>query len=186
MFSYERGFDYLTQLPANEEPDVAGKMMFGGGFAQGEAGGVADLGISTDSELSLYADLHLSGTLSAVFGRENWGKVDGPAVEQMWTGNMSYSADGLPWVGKLPSLATQRDPVPGAKGAEWISSACCGEGMVQTWLAGKALGRMLLMHDGRLSGSGDLSWFPQVMAVTEERIQRAVMPRTLQERGSHL
>ncbi|KAF9886876.1 hypothetical protein FE257_010999 [Aspergillus nanangensis] len=172
-FVYERGFDYLTQLPDGGQAGTSAKMMFGGGFAQGEAGGVADLGISTDSELSLYADIHLSGALSAIFGRENWGSVSGPGVEQMWTGNMSYTFDGLPWVGKLPDLATQRGPVHPGQGAEWISSACCGEGMVQTWLSGKALGRMLLIHDNRLSGPQDLSWFPDEMLVTEERIQKA-------------
>lgn len=44
LFNYDRGFDYMTQLPE-------GQMMLGGGFAQGEAGGLADLGVSTSLEL---------------------------------------------------------------------------------------------------------------------------------------
>ncbi|KAJ5096014.1 FAD dependent oxidoreductase [Penicillium alfredii] len=60
LFSYDRGFDFLTQL-------LEGQMMLGGGFAQTEGGGIADLGVSTDSELSLYIDIHLSGALSAIF-----------------------------------------------------------------------------------------------------------------------
>ncbi|EAU36654.1 predicted protein [Aspergillus terreus NIH2624] len=176
LINYDRGFDYLTQLPCDGDAETAGKMMFGGGFAQSEAGGVGDLGIATDSELSFYADIHLSGALSAIFGRENWGSVSGPSVEQMWTGSMAYSADGLPWVGKLPRSATLRDSPAEGKGGEWISNACCGEGMVQTWLSGKALGRMLLKHDG-LAGNEDLSWFPKEMLVTEERVQNSVLPR---------
>lgn len=176
LISYDRGFDYLTQLPCDGDAETSGKMMFGGGFAQSEAGGVGDLGIATDSELSFYADIHLSGALSAIFGRENWGSVSGPSVEQMWTGSMAYSADGLPWVGKLPRSATLRDSPAEGKGGEWISNACCGEGMVQTWLSGKALGRMLLKHDG-LAGNEDLSWFPKEMLVTEERVQNSVLPK---------
>lgn len=84
LFNYDRGFDYLTQLPPS--PSDAGEMMmFGGGFSQSEGSGISDLGVSTDSELSLYADIHLSGALSAVFGHENWGAVPVRAVEQMWT-----------------------------------------------------------------------------------------------------
>ncbi|KAL4892738.1 FAD dependent oxidoreductase-domain-containing protein [Aspergillus ambiguus] len=181
LINYNRGFDYLTQLPQDGQPETAEKMMFGGGFAQSEAGGVGDLGISTDSELSFYAEIHLSGALSAVFGRENWGSVSGPSVEQMWTGNMSYSADGLPWVGKLPPSATLRDAAVEGKGGEWISTACCGEGMVQAWLSGKALATMLLRHDGRYACTEDLSWFPKEMLVTDERIQNAVFPRNIDE-----
>lgn len=172
LFNYDRGFDYLTQLPAS---DVGEMMMFGGGFAQGEGGGISDLGVSTDSELSLYADIHLSGALSAVFGRANWGAPRGSAVEQMWTGNMGFSADGFSWVGRLPVSLTGRGEDVEGKGAEWVSAAFSGEGMVLAWLCGKALGKMLLLHDHGLDGeSVDLSWFPEQMIVTEDRARKAV------------
>ncbi|KAF4151317.1 hypothetical protein CNMCM6069_004140 [Aspergillus lentulus] len=176
LFNYDRGFDYLTQLPPSPS-DAGGMMMFGGGFSQGEGGGISDLGVSTDSELSLYADIHLSGALSAVFGRENWGAVPVRAVEQMWTGNMGFSADGFPWVGRLPASLTRRgqDAQRGG-GAEWVSAAFSGEGMVLAWLCGKALGTMLLCHDNDLldGEAVDLSWFPEQMLVTEEWAKKAV------------
>lgn len=172
LFNYDRGFDYLTQLPAS---DVGEMMMFGGGFAQGEGGGISDLGVSTDSESSLYADIHLSGALSAVFGHENWGAAPGSAVEQMWTGNMGFSADGFPWVGRLPGSLTGRGKDTDREGSEWVSAAFSGEGMVLAWLCGKALGKMLLLHDELLDREfADLSWFPKQMLVTEERGKKAL------------
>lgn len=175
MFSYDRGFDYLTQLPS-------GQMMFGGGFARSEGGGLADLGVATDNEISLYCDIHLSGTLPAVFGRENWGKIEGDPVQGMWTGNMAFSADGFPWVGQLPTSTTKRPGSNSAEsGSEWVSAAFGGEGMVQAWLCGKALATMLLKRDNRLSSTieGDISWLPDQMLVTEERISKSVLSRTV-------
>ncbi|KAI9040535.1 NAD(P)/FAD-dependent oxidoreductase [Aspergillus affinis] len=188
LFNYDRGFDYLTQLPSGSEHDTTNKMMFGGGFAQGKNGGIDDLGISTDSEMSFYTDIHLSGALSVTFGRENWGTVSGPAVEMMWTGNMGFSADGFPWVGRLPRSLTRRgtDANRTEKGHEWVSAGFSGEGMVHAWLCGKALGRMILADDEGLSEQEDLSWFPEQMLVTEERAQASVLPRKVVERASHL
>ncbi|KAL4972620.1 hypothetical protein BDW66DRAFT_162723 [Aspergillus desertorum] len=157
LFNYDRG---------------AGEMMMFGG-------GISDIGVSTDSKQSLHVDIHLSGALSAVFGLENWGST--PGVEQMWTGNMGFSADGLPWVGRLPASVTQRGPVGMEdRGGEWISAAFSGEGMVLAWLCGKALGRMLLLHDGELldGDCADLSWFPEQMLVTEVRANTAALPRS--------
>lgn len=151
--------------------------MFGGGFAQGKGGGIADLGVATDSGVDLYTDIHLSGALSAVFGRGNWGAVSGPAVEMMWTGNMGFSADGLPWVGRLPESLTRRgkDMDLEGRGQEWISAGFSGEGMVHAWLCGKALAWMIL-DDGQV-----LSWFPEQMLVTEERIKASVLSRSVGE-----
>ncbi|KAJ5170366.1 uncharacterized protein N7500_003149 [Penicillium coprophilum] len=171
LFNYDRGFDYMTQLPE-------GQMMLGGGFAQGEAGGLADLGVSTDSDLSLYIDIHLSGALRAIFGGKDWGCVQGDAVQAMWTGCMAFSSDGLPWVGRLPKAATGR-PEHGSEGAEWVCAAFGGEGMVQAWLSGKAVATMLLAQDAPLSETinADISWLPEQLLVSEERFAHAVLPR---------
>ncbi|KAI9925653.1 hypothetical protein ASPWEDRAFT_173325 [Aspergillus wentii DTO 134E9] len=188
IFNYEKGFDYLTQLPHSAHS--AGEMMLGGGFAQGEVCGTADMGISSDDELSLYADIHLSGALGAVFGRENWGEVAGSAVKMMWTGNMGFSADGLPWVGRLTDFLTRREG--GGDAGEWICAAFSGEGMVQAWLSGKALAMMVLDCDKRLAlgFSADLTWFPDEMMVSEKRVKEAVLPRFVEgsnmQRGTHL
>ena len=183
LFAYERGFDYLTQLPrqvAAESGKVISdnEMMLGGGYAQGRGCGIADLGIASDAELSLYCDIHLSGALSAVFSRDNWGPAPpspDPAVKMMWTGNMGFSADGLPWVGRVGPSVTGRDKST----TEWISAAFSGEGMVQAWLCGKALGRMILAHDEVIGPevlASDREWFPEQMLVTEERVRKAVLP----------
>ena len=60
--------------------------MLGGGFVQSEEGGLADLGISTDSDLSLYIDIHLSGALRAIFGSKAW---DG--MVQAWLGGKAVA-----------------------------------------------------------------------------------------------
>lgn len=177
LFNYDRGFDYLTQLPE-------GQMMLGGGFANGEGGGIADLGIPTDDKLSVYIDIHLSGALSAVFGHKTWGSVQGDPVQAMWTGNMGFSTDGFPWVGELPSSATHRPQPAGQNhGAEWVCAAFGGEGMVQAWLCGKALATMLLQHDGQHAptAESDLSWFPEQMSVSEQRFAEAEIPRTVSD-----
>ncbi|KAJ5610574.1 hypothetical protein N7510_007293 [Penicillium lagena] len=181
LFNYDRGFDYLTQLPS-------GQMMLGGGFAQAEGGGIADLGVATDSDLSLYTDIHLSGVLSAIFGHQAWGRVNGDPVQAMWTGNMAFSSDGFPWVGRLPASMTRCDSggsdssSPSHRsGAEWVCAAFGGDGMVQAWLCGKALATMLLTQDRRLAptADADISWFPDQMLVSEERIAAAKLPDTV-------
>ena len=183
LFNYHRGFDYLTQLPG-------GQMMFGGGFGQGELGGIAELGIARDNEMSVYIDIHLSGALSAVFGRESWGRVQGDPVQAMWTGNMAFSTDGFPWVGRLPDSVTRRPSSNEGAGAEWVCAAFGGEGMVQCWLCGKALALMLLQQDDTLNPEfeADISWVPEQMLVSEERHAAAELPRSVpgSQRQAHL
>ena len=161
--------------------------MFGGGFAQSEGGGIEDLGITTDNALSLSADIHLSGALSAVFGRENWGPVNGIAVKQMWTGNMGFSVDGLPWVGLLSEKATGRKrPTQGDGnlGGEWAAVAYSGEGMVNAWLCGKALAMMVLQQctsKHEVQGNFAPEWFPEQMLITDERIEKSRLPKQVGE-----
>ncbi|RAL07393.1 NAD(P)/FAD-dependent oxidoreductase [Aspergillus homomorphus CBS 101889] len=187
LFNYERGFDYLTQLPAAgaAASETANKMMLGGGFAQHEDRGVLALGVASDERVPADTLGHLRGALRRVFDWENWGDeaIDGGdgGIEAAWTGNMGFSADGYPWIGRLPVSATSRgenEVIGDVHGAEWLSCAFSGEGMVQAWLCGKAVGLMVLAHDGRLAGEQtDLSWVPEQMLVTEERIKRSVLPR---------
>ncbi|CAG7917414.1 unnamed protein product [Penicillium olsonii] len=169
IFNHDRGFDYLTQLPS-------GQMMLGGGFAQGELAGAADLGIATDSKLSMLIAIHLSGALPVFF--EDWGEVSGHPVQAMWTGNMAFASDGFPWVGRLPDSATGRSGH--GNGGEWISAAFGGEGMVQSWLCGRALATMLLAEDGVLGQSdADLGWFPKQLIASKERLDSTALPRVV-------
>jgi len=182
LINYEHGYDYLTQLPSNGTTSN-GEMMLGGGLAQTRNRGLEEIGVATDFGTNIYADIHLSGALSAVFGRENWGAVEGKSVISMWTGTMGFSFDGFPWVGKLSASLTRR-PLRNESGSEWVAAAFGGEGMVHCWLSGKALAIMVLNHDGKLIEgiSGDISaWFPEQLLVTEERVAKTLMPRKIEE-----
>ncbi|RAL63344.1 hypothetical protein DID88_003768 [Monilinia fructigena] len=177
IFNYDRGYDYLTQLPVG--PASAGEMMLGGGFARTQGGGIHSTGVSTDSEINMYADMHLRGVLGSIFGPENWGVVKGPAVKAMWTGNMGFSTDGLPWVGKLSESLTGRkiDTMKATRGAEWAAAAFSGEGMVHAWLSGKGLAEMILSHDDKEGGFSIPDWFPEAMVISEERLTAARLER---------
>ncbi|KPM45194.1 hypothetical protein AK830_g1361 [Neonectria ditissima] len=136
VFNYRTGFDYLTQLPRGGVGS-AEEMMLGGGLPSMPHQGIDEIGVATDEELHLTADIHLSGALSAVFGRENWGSSLG--VKHMWTGIMGFSPDNFPWVGELPQTLTTRPASQKSPGREWAAAGFCGEGMVQAWGSGKAL-----------------------------------------------
>ncbi|RAH84403.1 putative FAD dependent oxidoreductase [Aspergillus japonicus CBS 114.51] len=187
LFNYEHGFDYLTQLPSWGK--TANKMMLGGGFGQHADRGILALGVASDNEgVPPYTLSHLKKTLKKTFDQEDWGEWSADQdVDTAWTGNMGFSADGYPWIGKLPHSASGRVEAVergGGHGAEWLSCAFSGEGMVQAWLCGKAVGMMVLAHDGRLAGEVNLSWVPDQMFVTEERIERSVLPRVFTDHRS--
>ncbi|EDO02111.1 hypothetical protein SS1G_04587 [Sclerotinia sclerotiorum 1980 UF-70] len=178
IFNYAHGFDYLTQLPISASSN--GEMMMGGGYAQTQNGGIHEAGISKDSELNMYANIHLRGVLGAVFAPENWGALHVPPVKSMWTGNMGFSTDGLPWVGALPSSVTDRKITTtrsSYEGAEWAAAAFSGEGMVHAWLCGKALAEMILTFDVGREGVVIPEWFPQAMVISEERLAKARLER---------
>jgi glycine/D-amino acid oxidase-like deaminating enzyme len=184
LMNYDTGFDYLTQLPSGDALGISnGEMMLGGGFAQGRKGGIDDLGIATDDTLSLDCNIHLSGALTAIFGSQSWGKVHPHPVKNMWTGTMGFSADGLPWVGMLPSSATsdknEEDENKVTKGAQWVSAGYSGDGMVQAWLCGQALAAMIVGNGNIIKDEGILGWFPEQMCVTEERILKSTLPRQM-------
>jgi glycine/D-amino acid oxidase-like deaminating enzyme len=159
-FIYKRGFDYMTQSGLSNE------IFLGGGFANGDNRGLDDIGVSSDEQQSLLALSHLNGLLPTVFGPENWGldNANQPRVKAMWTGIMGFSADGMPWVGKLPDELTGRHA--GHDGSEWIAAAFCGEGMVHCWQSGRAVGEMIL-------GKDITAWFPGLLYPIVERFDRA-------------
>lgn len=176
IFSYDKGFDYLTQLPLDEFSN--GEMMLGGGFVQSEGGGVEDVGISSDDQMSRCVEAHLYRTLRDVFDGQYWGDVDQEVQEsnQMWTGTMGFSVDGLPWVGRIPESTTTSEQAT-KQGSEWIVAGFSGEGMVQAWLCSKALVVMLSESDLVEQRSSGLVWFPKQMIVTNERLQEARLAR---------
>ncbi|KAJ5731332.1 uncharacterized protein N7483_005840 [Penicillium malachiteum] len=177
-----RGRVFLCEVKCQPKHLVTrGQMMLGRGFAQGELGGIAELGVPGDDEMSVYIDIHLSGALSAVFGRESWGRVKGDQVQAMWTGNMGFSSDSFAWVGQLPDSLSSRPSLDKGNGAEWVCAAFGGEGMVQCWQSGKALATMLGLKDKELGLNvpSDLSWFPEQMVVSQQRISAAELPSSV-------
>lgn len=177
-FDYDVGFDYLTQLPRRYrggKPGDGAEMMFGGGFAQTKWGGMDSMGVSSDAELNAEATKHLSERLGLSFQGADEGKGYEFRVKSMWTGSMGFSVDMLPWVGKLPESMTGR---AGSEGAEWVSAAYSGEGMVNAWLCGKALAMMMLGEEEETR-----EWFPEEMGISEKRMETSVLERYVDVAG---
>lgn len=152
--------------------------MLGGGFVQSEGGGVEDVGISSDDQISRCVEVHLSRTLRDVFGGQYWGDVGQETQEpkQMWTGTMGFSVDGLPWVGRISENTTTGEHAT-KQGSEWIVAGFSGEGMVQAWLCSRALVVMLSESDLNEQRSSGPAWFPEQMIVTNERLQKTRLAR---------
>ncbi|KAJ7612451.1 FAD dependent oxidoreductase [Mycena polygramma] len=193
-------YDYLTQQPSalpssqSSYPPPAAEFMFGGGLARGEMGSgaiIKELGVADDRSWSLDTGAYLGGALSMYFG--GWGaegrddeskSIDGEAageeseegrVKKLWTGILGISADGRPWVGRLPPKISGRpalarktcskDKSRLAPPGEWISAGYSGEGMVHAYLSGKALARMVLQRTDDA--------IPDAFLVTEARWKKA-------------
>jgi len=189
----------MTQLPVGEK-----ELIVGGGF-----GSVSDeitfkqIGDADDSGWDGIFAAHLSGAMPVYFGENNWGVEKSPQANDdgvkwndgrakaNWSGIICFSADLLPWVGRLPRRLSGRHPpqassTPASKPTgdskdglpvnltsapgECISASYSGEGMVHAWLCGKALAFMVL---GAEEHGGLKEWFPEVMTVTEERWKKA-------------
>ncbi|THH06507.1 hypothetical protein EW146_g9590 [Bondarzewia mesenterica] len=179
------GYDYLTQLPNGEH-----ELMFGGGAAQGGKLIMADVGNADDSGYNMGIASHVAGALPEYFGADHWGAEGTPAeedgvrwnsgrVKALWTGVLGISVDGLPWVGCVPDKVSGRTaPVSRDEGpsnvlpGEWIAAGYSGEGMVNAWMCGRALGCMLLGPEAEAAAHlGE--WFPDAMRVTEKRWRKA-------------
>lgn len=216
MYRQKAGYDFLTQLPNGEN-----ELMFGG--AIGACGNDMLFGALANTDDSSYDPniaAYLSGILPVHFGERNWGAEKRPVpqkpdendgvtwnegrVKSIWSGIVCLSADGLPWVGRLPVKLTARNCPPTSSTptssvsktsvdstnaktvgvtltshpGEWISAAYSGEGMVHAWLCAKALAHMVLgtEEEGKLK-----EWFPEVMKVTEKRWRKADIEATLEE-----
>jgi glycine/D-amino acid oxidase-like deaminating enzyme len=131
-FIWQKGFDYCIQRPD-------GTIMLGGGLLNAEDDGLVDIGAPADdaAHVSVLAAAHLRGLPPTVFGDAGWGASAGGTT---WTGVMGWSADTLPFIGAVGPEATGR----ASSGAhEWVCGGYGGEGMVNAWLCGAALGRML-------------------------------------------
>lgn len=188
------GYDYLTQLPGGER-----ELMFGGGWASAFDSAVGDVGLADDSAYSIAVASHLAGALPLYFGAGAWGREAPPATggeeaglwgegrtKAQWGGILGISADGMPWVGRLPHKIAGRAAPPEsstpratnkedgeartttAPPGEWISAGYTGEGMVHAWMCGKALAGMVLDREDEVK-----EWFPEMLRITEPRWKKA-------------
>ncbi len=175
-------FDYLTQQPSAAAvkevsaiyPPSSAELMLGGGFMRDKAY-LTELGNADDSDWNRKVEDYLSKALGDYF---RVGESDGKeTMTGTWSGILAISADGRPWIGRVPESMSLRSNVRGdmdssnetvwlAPPGEWISAGYSGEGMVHAWLSGKAVASMVLGED-----VGE--WLPEVFRITEDRCKAA-------------
>ncbi|KAL4071211.1 FAD dependent oxidoreductase-domain-containing protein [Scleroderma yunnanense] len=187
----KKSFDYLTQLRS-------GELMFGCGLE-------GDVDAGSSGMYDLHSAALVSGALPVYFGAANWGAeaVDAPPesnselaqepwakgrVKALWSGELSVSADGFPWVGRVPPSICGRaaprllDYNPRmARPAEWVAAGYSGEGMVHAWLCARAVALMVLGMDDRRdietevvfgAGQSVKEWLPTCFIISEARLKR--------------
>lgn len=176
-----KGFDYLVQSPHEEQ-----ELMFGAGL---EGGGRVE-GCDGSGRYDVHSASHVSGALSVYFG-EHWGAEGMPAggsggsrwaagrVKALWSGELSESADGLPWVGRIPAEISGRRGLGGT--GEWVAAGYSGEGMAHAWLCARAVALMVLGMEDRRDleaetgfGRGERvrDWLPACYLASGERVGR--------------
>lgn len=167
-FLWRKGFDYFIHRP--DTPKRQGAILLGGALSQSGDDGFDEFGIPSDADTGLFITAYLRGLLPTVYD---------PSREirfiSSWTGIMGWSADLMPWVGRLPSSVTgrplrsdlveNRSPIVGG---EWVSAGYSGEGMTHALGCGKALAMMILGKDRELE-----DWFPREYHITEKRVESA-------------
>jgi glycine/D-amino acid oxidase-like deaminating enzyme len=176
---YGKGYHYLTQLPT-----VGAELMFGGGVSHyGDEPGVADdahYNPKFGANLAkVIPELFSAGVVADMNGAGKESERDGNSkerVEAVWTGIFALSADGMPWVGRLPPELTGRQAPVHTTGStsgdnsgltapgEWLSGGYCGEGMVYAWRCGQAVAHMVL--------GKEVDWLPEAMLITKKRWRR--------------
>ncbi|KAH7108354.1 nucleotide-binding domain-containing protein [Auriculariales sp. MPI-PUGE-AT-0066] len=184
-------YEYVSQ-----KPGPAGEIIVGGGHTlSGDVYG--ELGVADDSTFNSTIASYLGGVLPTVFGAENWGREASHDTEDKewshgrvkatWSGILCMSADGNPWVGRIPPRITQRAaPVamqrPGrvvtTSPGEWISAAYDGDGMASALMCGRAVAYMIL---GKEESHGVSGWLPEPFLITEKRWGAVKSTDALQE-----
>lgn len=173
------GFDYMSQRPTKDKQ--AGDLMLGGGFFRSAQQGLDQVGVWDDSITDAITECHLTGMISTVFQEQG----RGGSLKNIWSGITCYTADCLPYVGKLDTRLTGRQIKDTSSSspshdqpAEWISAGYHGEGMVYAWLCGVAVALMITGSGNEIlperSGIpyGKMSdWFPKDLLVDYKRVK---------------
>ncbi|KAJ7751918.1 nucleotide-binding domain-containing protein [Mycena maculata] len=205
-------------------PAPAGELMFGGGASLGghaEGALLENIGIVDDTQNDFVVAAYLGGALERYFA-PGWGadasadtndiektKTDGEEARwgegrmtAAWCGIMGLSADGQPWVGRVPYAVSQRSEPTSlitetqtqtVQGGEWIAAGFTGEGMTHAWLCGVALAGMIRGESSSSAHSrekelremrdGDAA-LPSQFVITERRWDEADFENFLAEVGA--
>lgn len=182
LLKHKRGFDYLSQLPSSPDGRL-GTLILGGGFSLGEDG-LGEGGRADDDNVDPLIRAYLGGALPVIFGEGNWGAEAAAApaddhdgwhpgrVKAVWSGVIGVSADGHPWVGRVPPRLAGRAPPAGradaktASAGEWIAAGYSGDGMTAALLCGRALAYMILGREREFEVD---DWLPEPFIITEAR-----------------
>jgi len=134
-----------------------GAILLGGAPSQSGDDGFDEFGIASGADRGTFIAAYLRGLLPTLYNPEQETKF-----VSSWTGIMGWSADLMPWVGKIPFSITRRPISPegssmenGLQRGEWACAGYSGEGMTHIWGCGKALAMMML---GKKESIRD--WFP--------------------------
>ncbi|KAF1928030.1 FAD dependent oxidoreductase [Didymella exigua CBS 183.55] len=182
-FIYKNGYEYMIPRPL---PDGGQDIVIGGGLGRLPQAGASEFGTVDDGSLNPEISKYLQCSLVGFFGAKNWGETSGEEapdqIVQEWTGIMGVTADGRPFVGKVPGNMDSKC-LPERNGIErevplrnlWISAGFNGHGMVLCLKSAEALVKMIendgpgRVNDGPVD-MRDLDWFPRSFLITEERL----------------
>ncbi|KAF2631099.1 FAD dependent oxidoreductase [Macroventuria anomochaeta] len=184
-FIYKSGYEYMIPRPL---PGGGQHIVIGGGLGRLPEAGASEFGTVDDSSLNPEISKYLHGSLAGYFGSTNWGEISNEEasnrVVQEWTGIMGATADGRPFVGKVPGKMDYRN-LPEYDGPKedvplrnlWISAGFNGHGMVLCLKSAEALVKMIendgmgWTNDGPGNVDG-LDWFPKSFLISEDRLKR--------------
>ena len=123
-------------------------------FLGGENENLDSILTSDDSQLNPHSAKKIGQVLPTLFKGAKQ-----PEVKRIWSGIMGFTKDGLPLIGKLPALVTDREQSDG----EFIAAGFNGYGTGYCFLCGQAVGEMILGKNA--------DWLPEAFLVTKERFE---------------
>lgn len=149
-FIYETGYEYMITRPPFTMD--AGTIVIGGGLGTLENEDV-EFGNTNDRELNPQLSAYLADCTEKFYGK-SWGQdADEGRVLKEWSGIMGTSADGLPYVGRVPGM----DGV-------WMSASFNGSGMVLCLKCAEALVDMIVKGHAA-------EWFPKALILDSKRLK---------------
>lgn len=157
-FHYTPVFDEETNTLADGLWYLTQNAKSGYFFFGGEKGTMDDTLTADDTTVTKTSLDHLQHILPTFF---NYTGVKEDPLVAAWSGVMGFTADGAPYVGRIPESITGRHG-----NGEWIVAGFNGYGMPYCWMAGEALASIVVGEDPK-------EYLPEVYRVSEERLSAA-------------